>query len=117
MLYRIGTRSELPRVEGRLPEQVMTELFQGVMILDVEYGEERDYLQSGGYSLIAETENDVVQLRQILDVDTRPCEWATRIGRDTGYLSALYLLNDDFAIMVYMPISIAPGAILNDLED
>ena len=117
MLYRIGTKSELPKIAGRLPERVMTEVFQGVMILDEEYGQERDYLQSGGYSLIAETSDDVAQLRQIIDVDTWPCEWATRIGRDTGYLSALYLLNDDFAIMVYMPISIAPEAILNDLED
>ena len=104
-------------VASRLPEHVVTELFQGVMVLDAEYGEDRDYFSCGGYSLIAETADDVTQLKQIIDYDTHPCEWATRIGKDTGYLSALYLLNDDFGIMVYMPTAIAPDAILRDLED
>jgi hypothetical protein len=31
--------------------------------------------------------------------------------------STLFILNDDYSIMVYMPLSVAPDAIVRDLED
>ena len=117
MLYRIGTAAEILRIEKLLPARVLTEVFQGLYILDAEYGSDRNYLESGGYTLVAETKEDVAELKAIIDYDRHPCEWATRIGRDTGYLSALYLMNNDFGVMVYMPIVIAPDSILQDLED
>ncbi len=117
MLYRIGTEREFPILTSKLSERVLTEILRGIVILDAEYGADRNYLLEGGYSLIVESTEDISQLKEIINYDTHPCEWATRIGRDTGYLSALYLLNDDFSIMVYMPIAIAPDTILKDLED
>ena len=117
MLYRVGTEKELPIVASRLPGRVMTEVYQGILVLDAEYGTERDYTLDGGYSLILETADDLAELKRIIDIDAHPCEWATKIGTDTGYLSALYLLNDDFSIMVYMPIAIATETILRDLEE
>lgn len=117
MLYRIGTKKELPMVANSLPERVYAELLRGTAILDAEYGEERNYLLTGGYSLIAQTADDLPRLKASIDYEARLCEWATKIGRDTGYISALYIINDDFSIMVYMPQSIAPDTILNELED
>lgn len=117
MLYRVGKTAELPAIRSRLPERVYSEVLRGVAILDAEYGTERDYLQRGGYSVIVETEEDLLEFGKIMDFDTHPCEWATVIGRGTGFLSALFLLNDDFSIMVYMPQSVAPAAILRELED
>ena len=116
MLYRIGTTKEIPTLPSQLPERVRTEIFQGLVVLDCEYGQDRDYLSSGGYSLIAEISEDIPKLKEIIDYGTHPCEWATRIG-NTGYISALFILNNDFSIMVYMPRAIAPAAILNELED
>ena len=43
-------------------------------------------------------------------------EWATRIGR-TGFASSLYIMNDDFSIMVYLPQEIAAVPIKLELED
>ena len=117
MLLRIGTKKELPMVVRRIPERVYTELLRGIAILDAEYGEDRNYLLTGGYSLIVETADDLPRLKASVDYEARLCEWATKIGRDTGYISALYMINDDFSIMVYMPQSIAPDIILNELED
>ena len=116
MLYRVGTAAELPMIRNRLPERVYSEVLRGVAILDCEYGTDRNYFQSGGYSVIVETEEDILAFKKIVDFDTHPCEWATVIGRGTGFLSALFLLNDDFSIMVYMPQSVAPVAILRELE-
>lgn len=116
MLYTLGTAHELALLPYHLPQELVTEILQGLLVLDCEYGESRNYLESGGYSVIAETMEDIPGLRAIIDYDKHPCEWATRIGR-TGYVSALYILNNDFSIMVYLPLAIAPTTIINELED
>lgn len=117
MLYRIGTIQELHGLRLTLPEEVLTELARDVAILDLEYGKERDWSQVGGYAVVAETSEDVSQFQELVDFETRPCEWATRVGKGSGYLSALYLLNDDYAVMAFMPIAVAPDTILDELEE
>lgn len=115
MLYRIGTVKEISPLFHKFPEGVIEQLHYCTRTLDAAYGTGRDYLQSGGYSLIAETAEDISGIRAIIDLDEHPCEWADRL--DGGYLSALYLLNDDYSIVVFMPIAIAPPALLSELED
>ena len=117
MLHRIGTERELPSIESLLPAQVYADLYTGIVVLDADYGTQRDYLQEGGYSLIVETADDFLALKAIIDYERYPCEWAVREARGCGWLCALYLINDDFSIMVYMPMDIAPNEILADLED
>ena len=113
MLHKIGTMRELAEQAIGLPEPAMTEMVTSLVILDSEYGEDRDYMQEGGYSVIVETTEDISQFKAIVDYDVHPCEWATKQG---SYASALYLLNDDYGIMVFMPLAIAPEAILDELE-
>ena len=115
MLYRIGTTKEISMLPCSLPENVLTEIFQGLVVLDAEYGEVRNYLESGGYTLVAEVSKDIPLLKEIINYDTHPCEWATRIG-NTGFASALFILNNDFSIMVYLPIAIPPQSIIKELE-
>ncbi len=114
LLYRIGTASEIPMLSCRLPELVKEKLLHYVSVLDAEYGTTRDYLKIGGYAVIAETSNDVAELRSIIDYDSRLCEWVSEIGND--YLSALYLLGDDYSIVVIMPVDVAPKVLLNELK-
>lgn len=116
MLYTIGTANELSLLPVHLPEELRTEILTGLVVLDAEYGESRNYLESGGYSVIAETVEDIPGLKAIIDYEKHPCEWATKIGR-TGFISALYILNNDFSIMVYLPQDIAPTEIITELED
>ena len=115
MLYRIGTVKEIQPLYGKFHEDVVKQLHYCTRTLDAAYGADRDYLQSGGYSLIAETTDDLSGIWEIIDFDTHPCEWADRLDGD--FLSALYLLNDDFSVVVFMPIAIAPPTLLNELED
>lgn len=117
MLYKIGTIQELYATKLDLPDDVLTELVRDIAILDSEYGKDRDWSEEGGYAVVAETCEDIFQLQKLVDFEIHPCEWATRVGRNSGYLSALYLLNDDYAIMAFMPICVAPDTILNDLEE
>ena len=116
MLYTLGTANELSLLPSHLPEELRTEILTGLVVLDAEYGEFRNYLESGGYSVIAETVKDIPGLKAIIDYEKHPCEWATKIDR-TGFISALYILNNDFSIMVYLPQDIAPTEIITELED
>ena len=113
MLYKIGTMSELPTLPFTLPEPAHTELVRVLAVLDSEYGKARDYSKDGGYVLIAEAADDLPQLKAAIDYEAHPCEWATRHG---SFLSALYVLTNDYAITVFMPLSAAPKAILENLE-
>ena len=117
MLYRIGTEKDLATVKDKLPQQVYEDLTIGVVVLDSEYGENRDPFQEGGYSLIAEMADDLEELKAIVDYEHHPAEWVVRESRNCGYLCCLFVMNNDFSIMLYLPEAIAPAAILRDLED
>lgn len=116
MLYCVGTAQETTTIQSLFPGKVVEEVLTGAVVRDAEYGCNRDYKKIGGYSLLAETKKDIQRFKDIINYETHPCEWATRIG-STGYVSALYILNDDFTIDIFMPLAIAPEAILKDLED
>ena len=115
MLFKYGTVNEVYKSASRFPGAVATELLTCAVILDAEYGEDRDYEESGGYSIVIESSHDLDELRSIINYDTYLCEWATRLGR-SGFISALYIMNNDFSLMVFMPESIAPTAITSELE-
>ena len=117
MLHVVGTLCETDKLETKLPVSVFTELVRGIAILDCEYGENRNYREYGGYSLIAETMEDVYAVKNYVDYEAHPAEWVTSIGKDSGYLSALYIMNDDFSIMLYLPAAVAPDIILEKVED
>lgn len=114
MLYRIGTRRELASLVDRLPPGIRRKLLHCLSVLDRAYGAERDYLESGGYALVAESEADLWQLQKTIDLETEPCEWITLL--EGNHLCALHLPGDDFAILVFMPVEIAPVTMLKQLK-
>lgn len=116
MLYMIGTMRETDKLAAKLPDSVFTELVRGIAILDCEYGEDRDYRNYGGYSLVAETADDVLSVKNYVDYESHLCEWVTSIGKDSGYLSALFIMSNDFSIMLYLPSAVAPDILLEEVE-
>ena len=89
---------------------------RSISLVDAWYGSARDYLEVGGYSIFIEAVEDIAELKTIIDIDNHPCEWCSRIADDGEYLYAIYLLNNDFTITVFMPTAIA-DSIIKDLED
>ena len=114
MIYTIGTTREILSLPCTLPESVRSELLRCTATLDREYGENRNYHQTGGYSVIVETREDISSIRPTLDLDAHFPEWVDKVDR---YAAALYLLNDDFSVVLFVPLAIAPKAILNELEE
>ena len=118
MVYFIGTTKEVSKLEGHLPRCLVDEVCRGVVVLDAEMGEDRDYFTEGGYSLIVQTAEDLQLVKERFDPTQNLCEWATRIS-DTGYVSALYILNNEFTLLLYLPLELAQSIqdIMDNLED
>ncbi len=115
MLYKIGTGSEVLHLLGKIPERVMKRVETCVTILDNAYGKERDYFKDGGYTIIAETEADVLELKKIIDYEVEVGELAEVISKN--YLFILYILGTEFQVAVMMPLSVAPRAMLKVLDE
>lgn len=110
MLYRIGTLEEIAKVSLLFPVEVTEKLTECITILDDAYGDNRDYLHIGGYALLAQTRED---FSAIQDIITYPYEWIIPLH---DYLCILYLLGDDFSVVLFLPAAIAPDNIKKHLQ-
>lgn len=117
LLYHVHQTQQIQTLRSKLPECVTQELMRHTSILNREYGANRNCKESGGYVLVAETAKDILSIKGIIDYDTHPCEWAEAIGEKGEYISALYLMNNDYSVLVLVPTAAAPAAILRELEE
>ena len=113
MLYRVGNVADALSLDGIVPDDVHNDIVRGLSILDDEYGANRNCSTDGGYALIAQTKEDVCQAPRI--IGERPYEWVIKLGA-SGWTSTLFLLGDDFAVVLYAPESAMPIEMLNKLE-
>ena len=116
MLYKVGRTKDIDQIKGKCPPAVYSEILRGAAMRDSWYGEDRDFLEEGGYSVLLDEKADLEEFETIVNYKAHPCEWATRVGK-SGYISVLYMLNEDFSIDLYLPIDITPNTIMNDLEE
>ena len=80
MTYRVGTYVEAVNICHMFPDCVQEELLRCAAVLDREYGADRDYLEIGGYVLIAETAEDVQSIKAVVDYNNHLCEYTERFG-------------------------------------
>lgn len=116
MFLRIGTLKGVGEHTGDLPSAVFTEVARTVEILDREYGEGRDYSESGGYVIYADCDDDLKKLSEVIDFKNHPFEEARLIGKERRFVSVLFLMNDDYSVTVILPARLAPKEILEELS-
>lgn len=114
MLHRVGTVAEALVLDGLVPDDVHNDIVRGLAILDDEYGKERNYLVDGGYALVAYNHNDVEMALKV--IGDRLCEWVVKLGV-SGWTSTLYLLGDDYGLILYAPESALPTTLHNRMEE
>lgn len=115
MLFIIGNRDDLFKAQSDIPQEVFIKIFEDINIMDAIYGNRRNYLSAGGYSLVAQTKQDLLTVLKLFDYHAHPFEWAEKVTDD--YISVLYVFNNDFSITIYMPISICPHDYIDFEED
>ena len=109
-------RRYVRRCGCKFHKRALDEVYTGLMILDKTYGYDRNWEETGGYSILVDAAEDVEAIKAYVDFEKHPPEWVTLISY-TKIISALFIMNDDYSIIVYMPQEIAPQALLSELED
>lgn len=115
MLYKISTVSEIQSLTSTFPQAVLEKLYSYTVTLDEAYGAGRNPDITGGYTILAETKEDLILIENV-EVQTDIFEWVDYIPSEPAYCAALYLRGDDYSIVVICPVAIAPQAMLDELE-
>ena len=114
MVYKLRTLREADALPYTFPPQVRDEIRHCTAILEYEYGELSEESGVGGYNVVVETKEDLEAISKEIDLDAHLPEWVCPLD---SFTSALYVMNDDFVILLFMPVAIAPETILNEMEE
>ena len=93
MMTIIGTKQQAVKQRNALSKEAYELLVQTVAILDDNYGSQRDYTKVGGYCIIADGKESLDITEEMIP------EWE-EVYADV--IVRLYLLGDDFAIVLFM---------------
>ena len=112
MVYKIGNIADLdtlPCVDDTTSEL----LYHHTSVLSLEYGENRNVdTDDGGYVLYAVPETSIEEIKAFFDFSVHTPEWVNRYG---DLCEAVYLLNNDYAVVIIMSIANVPTEILNEI--
>ena len=111
----VGTLNEVQKLKGMFLDSLLDAVSKDCEILDAEYGDDRNYCVSGGFAVIVECIEDFEHLRKIINFNIYMYEFFNVIA-DTSYVSAVYVINDDYAISVFMPLTLAPTSIIESIN-
>ena len=102
-MIKVYKQEQLEDVRQKYSKQMIQEAEEIIPLLDENYGINRDVdKELGGYILIAESEEDVVDIKANIIKGLLP-EYTDIIKSDDGidYYSSLFLLSDDYSIVVF----------------
>lgn len=114
-MYVVGTMSEVQKIKGVFPDALLDAVCKDCEILDSEYGDDRNYYLSGGFAVIIENSKDFEKLKNLIDFDVDMYEFFNVID-SCYYLSVVYVINDDFAISVFITLKLAPKSIIESIN-
>ena len=114
MVYKIGNVCDLKDIP--IPNSVVYDvLYEYLKVLTFEYGQSRNVdTDDGGYVLFAEDGTLVEDIKAYFDYSKHIPEYVNRSGE---YCSAVYLLNNEFAVTIVMSINDAPKEISDYFEE
>lgn len=114
MVYKIGCLADLEALP--LISDVALELLcHHASVLSHEYGENRNINNcDGGYILYAVPGTSAEEVKAFFDFSKHTPEHVDRYG---NLCEAVYLLNNDYAVVIIMSIADAPIEILNEIDN
>ncbi len=110
MIYKLGHVEDVEKIDIK-EESVRTSIKSYLEVLNNAYGKERNIDEDdGGYVLYAVPETNIEEINAFFDISTHTPEWVNRYG---NLCEALYLITNEFVVVVIMYITDAPTNILN----
>jgi hypothetical protein len=102
-MIKLYKKEQLEEVKQKYPKEMLQEAEEIITLLDENYGANRDVdKELGGYILIEESEEDVADIKANI-IKGLLNEYTDVIKSDDGidYYSSLFLLSDDYSIVVF----------------
>ena len=113
MIYIIGRKSEMSSLPP-MDETMRRTIENFVEVLDCNYGEDRDiYNNDGGYVMYVSKGTPLSDVREVFDYTTRIPEYAEY---NPPMSIAMYLLNNEYSVMLVMHADDTPMEILRGME-
>ena len=113
MVYKIGNIADL----GMLPciaDTALELLWHHASVLSREYGEDRNVdTDDGGYILYAVPGTSAEEVKAFFDFSKHIPE---HVDQYDTLCECVYILNNDFAVVIIISIADAPTEILNEFE-
>jgi len=110
MVYKLGTIDDmkmLPQLESNLHDYIKYLL----LVLDTEYGTDRDIENSdGGYVVFVTEDTPMNEIKEAFDYTRHTVEYV-EVGE--AYSTAVYLLNNEYTVMLIMPTEELPEELRN----
>ncbi len=118
MVYKLGNVADLESLPT-LDKVTYGVLWEFTSVLTNEYGADRDVdNDDGGYVLYATPGTDTEEVKAMFDYSAHTIEYVNRtLQAEPPICSALYLLNNEYAVVIVMSISDAPKEIADNFEE
>ena len=114
MVYKMGIIDDAV-VLPPMPENDRNLILHYLSVLEYEYGRWRDINQEdGGFVLYATGEAASEEVKAYFDYTNAIPECVDRYG---NLCSAMYLLNNDYAVVIIIPVEYAPHELINEMND
>ena len=113
MVYKIGNIADLESLP-LVDDTVLELLCHHASVLSHEYGENRNInTNDGGYVLYAVPGTSIEEIKAFFDISKHSPEYVNTYG---NLCEAVYILTNDYAVVVIMSTSDAPTEILNEID-
>ena len=116
MVYKLGTISDLYKLPS-MDEKIHERISENLEILDGNYGSDRDVdKNNGGYVLYAEPGTKDTEILSLFDYEEYVPEYVDRIDSEPEYCCSLYLISDDYGIVIFTALADTPKEITDEIQ-
>lgn len=118
MVYKLGNLKDLKSLPA-MDKVTYGTLFELISVLSYEYGEDRNIdNDDGGYVLYATPGTSPEEIKTVFDFSAHTIEYVNRtLQAEPPICSALFLIGNDFAVVIVMSIADAPKEITDNFEE
>lgn len=101
-MIKLYEKEQLEALKTKYSNEMLKEAEEIIILLDENYSQYRELKDMGGYIAILESKEDVAKIKANSIKGLRP-EYTDIIKSDDGidYYSSLFLLSDDYSIVVF----------------
>ncbi|MCE5220602.1 MAG: hypothetical protein LLF98_04850 [Clostridium sp.] len=101
-MKKVYKLEQLEALKTKCSKEMLKEAEEIIRLLDENYSENRELEDMGGYIAILESKEDVAEIK-VNSIKGLLPEYTDIIKSDDGidYYSSLFLLSDDYSIVVY----------------